>query len=92
MLRCFDHCSTWTFERTFCNNLSNSFQALKSYGVDVIEDAHLVTHGNIGTAAGCLAAVDLIGWAIEKMYDEKVREDVIASVLPVGQGQVCIYP
>jgi transcriptional regulator GlxA family with amidase domain len=67
------------------------FELLKSYGVDVIEDKHLVTHGNIGTAAGCLAAVDLIGWAIEKLYNEKIREDVIASVLPVGQGQVCIY-
>lgn len=69
-----------------------AFDALKSYGVEVIEDTHLVTHGNIGTAAGCLAAVDLIGWAIEKMYDATVREDVIASVLPIGQGQVCIYP
>lgn len=68
-----------------------AFEALRSFGVDVIEDKHLVTHGNIGTAAGCLAAVDLVGWAIEKLYDSKVREDVIASVLPVGEGQVCIY-
>jgi transcriptional regulator GlxA family with amidase domain len=68
-----------------------AFEALRSYGVDVVEDAHLVTHGNIGTAAGCLAAVDLVGWAVEKLYDKKVKEDVIASVLPIGQGQVCIY-
>lgn len=67
------------------------FEILKSYGVDVIEDKHLVTHGNIGTAAGCLAAVDLMGWAIEKLYDQKIKEDVIASVLPIGQGQVCMY-
>lgn len=67
-----------------------AFEALKSYGVEVIEDTHLVTHGNIGTAAGCLAAVDLMGWAIEKMYDKKVKEDIIASVLPIGQGQVCM--
>jgi len=67
------------------------FETLKGFGVDVIEDHHLVTHGNIGTAAGCLAAVDLVGWAIEKLYDEKMKEDVIASVLPVGQGQVCLY-
>jgi transcriptional regulator GlxA family with amidase domain len=69
-----------------------AFEALRNFGVEVVEDAHLVIHGNIATAAGCLAAIDLIGWAIEKMYDEKVREDVIASVLPIGQGQVCIYP
>lgn len=70
----------------------SAMEALRQYGVEVIEDAHLVTHGNIGTAAGCLAAVDLMGWAIEKMYDQQVKEDVIASILPVGQGQVCIYP
>jgi transcriptional regulator GlxA family with amidase domain len=68
-----------------------AFEALRKFGVTVVEDTHLVTHGNIGTAAGCLAAVDLIGWAIEKMYDKKIKQDVIASVLPIGQGQVCIY-
>lgn len=68
-----------------------AYKALRNYGVEVIEDSHLVTPGNIGTAAGCLAAVDLVSWAIEKMYDDKIREDIIASVLPVGQGQVCIY-
>ena len=67
------------------------YELLRSFDVEVLEDNHLVTHGNIGTAAGCLAAVDLISWAIEKLYNEKIREDVIASVLPVGQGQVCIY-
>ena len=69
----------------------STFELLREYGVDVIEDKHLVIHGNIATAAGCLAAVDLIGWAIEKLYDEKIREAVIASVLPIGQGQVCLY-
>lgn len=70
----------------------SAFEALRNYDVEIIPDVHLVTHGNIGTAAGCLAAIDLIGWAIEKMYNEKVKQDVIASVLPNGQGQVCIYP
>jgi transcriptional regulator GlxA family with amidase domain len=66
-------------------------EELRGFGIEVETAKHLVTHGNIGTAAGCLAAVDLMGWAIEKMYDQKVRQDVIASVLPVGQGQACIY-
>jgi transcriptional regulator GlxA family with amidase domain len=69
----------------------SAFSDLKSYGIDVLENKHLVTHGNIGTAAGCLAAVDLMGWAIEKLYDEKLSKDIIASVLPVGQGQECLY-
>jgi len=68
-----------------------AYPALRELDIEVIEDYHLVAHGNVATAAGCLAAVDLIGWAIEKLYDEKVKQDVIASVLPVGQGQVCIY-
>lgn len=66
-------------------------EELRGFGIEVETAKHLVTHGNIGTAAGCLAAVDLMGWAIEKMYDPKVRQDVIASVLPVGLGQACIY-
>ena len=69
----------------------SAVEELKGFGVEVETTKHLVTHGNIGTAAGCLAAVDLMGWAIEKLYGQTVRQDVIASVLPVGQGQVCIY-
>ncbi len=69
----------------------SAFEELENYGVDVIMDKHLVTHGNIATAAGCLAAIDLIGWTIEKLYDSKIKEDVVASILPIGQGQVCIY-
>ncbi len=66
-------------------------EALKAYGVQVLDDQHLVTQGNIGTAAGCLAAVDLVGWCLEKTLGKEVKEAVIASVQPVGQGQVCIY-
>jgi transcriptional regulator GlxA family with amidase domain len=64
---------------------------LRARGVEVETTKHLVTHGNIGTAAGCLAAVDLMAWAIEKLYGSTIRQDVISSILPVGQGQVCIY-
>lgn len=67
------------------------YKELRELGVDVLEDQHLVAHGNIATAAGCLAAVDLVGWAIEKLYDEKVKQDVVASVMPVGHGMACIY-
>lgn len=69
----------------------SAFEELKNYSVEVIENKHLVTHGNIGTAAGCLAAIDLMGWAIEKLYNEKISKDVVASLLPIGKGQVCIY-
>jgi len=68
-----------------------AFEELKSMGVTVVEENHLVIHENIATAAGCLAAIDLIGWCLAKTMGEKVKEEVIASVLPVGQGQICIY-
>jgi transcriptional regulator GlxA family with amidase domain len=69
----------------------SAMDALREMGVDVLDDMHLVTHGNIGTAAGCLAAVDLVAWCLEKVYDAEMKDAVIASVQPVGQGQVCIY-
>lgn len=68
-----------------------AYKALAEMGVEVVEDQHLVVHGNIATAAGCLAAVDLMGWAIEKLFGPVVSGDVLASVMPVGQGQVCMY-
>lgn len=68
-----------------------AFEALKEMGISVVEDDHLVAHGNIATAAGCLAAVDLMAWAVEKLYDEETAQAVIASVKPVGQGMKCIY-
>lgn len=65
-------------------------ELLQSYGVEVVQQP-LVIHGNIATAAGCLAAIDLVGWIIEKKLGAAVREDVIASIQPVGAGLACIY-
>lgn len=63
---------------------------LQSFGIE-IEEKPLVAHGNIATAAGCLAAVELTGWAIEQVWNRDIREDVLASILPVGEGLKCIY-
>lgn len=68
-----------------------AFEALRALGIEVLEDRHLVVHGNVATAAGCLAAIDLVQWAVGRLYDENTGKEVIASVLPVGQGQVCMY-
>lgn len=67
-----------------------AIEELKSFGVE-IENKPLVTHGNVATAAGCLAAIDLVGWAVEKIWGQEVKEDVVASVQPVGKGLECIY-
>lgn len=68
----------------------SAIDELRSFGIEVV-DRSLVTHGNIATAAGCLAAIDLVGWMIEKELGSEVKDDVIASIQPVGQGLQCIY-
>jgi transcriptional regulator GlxA family with amidase domain len=67
-----------------------AIEALKSYGIQV-ENRDLVVHGNIATAAGCLAAIDLVGYCIEKLMGAETKERVLASVQPVGKGMECIY-
>jgi transcriptional regulator GlxA family with amidase domain len=62
-----------------------AFNELRELGIEVVEDYHLVTHKNIATAAGCLAAVDLISWAVTKLYDQSVSEFIVNSVKPVGE-------
>ncbi len=64
---------------------------LREMNVQVLEDQHLVVEGNVATAAGCLAAIDLVSWMLDETIGTELREKVIASVLPVGQGQACIY-
>jgi transcriptional regulator GlxA family with amidase domain len=65
-------------------------EELKSMGVTV-EDKALVVHGNVATAAGCLAALDLVGWIVGRLLGEVAKEEILASVQPVGKGLVCIY-
>ena len=68
-----------------------AFEALEELGIRVERDSHLVIHGNIATAAGCLAALDLVEWSLGKMTNNETASAVLASVQPIGQGQVCIY-
>lgn len=59
--------------------------ALAGMGVEVIEQG-FVREGNVATAAGCLAGVELAGWIIEELAGEAQREMVLRSVQPVGRG------
>lgn len=79
------------FDGLSATTYPTAMETLRGMGVEVLDDMHLVTHGNIATAAGCLAAVDLVGWSLERLYDEDMKNSVIASVQKIGQGQVCIY-
>jgi transcriptional regulator GlxA family with amidase domain len=67
-----------------------AIETLKSFGVE-FADKPLVIHNNIATAAGCLAAVDLVGFIIEKLEGVELKNQVLASVQPIGQGLECIY-
>lgn len=63
---------------------------LQAFGIEVVERP-LVAHGNVATAAGCLAAIDLVGWILGKTHGVEMKEEILASVQPVGQGLECIY-
>jgi transcriptional regulator GlxA family with amidase domain len=67
-----------------------AIEELRSFGVEY-EEKDLVVHGNVATAAGCLAAIDLVGWIIEKRWNKEFRDEVLSSVLPVSKGLECIY-
>ena len=67
-----------------------AIETLRSFGVE-FEEKDLVIHENIATAAGCLAAIDLVGWIIAKTWSNEIRDEVLASVRPVGKGLECIY-
>jgi len=58
---------------------------LEAFGVTVVEEP-LVANGNVATAAGCLAAQDLVGWVIERLLGPARRDLVLRSIQPVGRG------
>ena len=60
-------------------------ERLAGMGVRVVEEP-FVREGNVATAAGCLAALDLAGWMIEELAGTEQREMVLRSVQPVGRG------
>src|SRR6185369_9702119 len=60
-------------------------ELLASTGVRVVEKP-FVREGNVATAAGCLAAQYLAGWVIEEKFGAAKREEVLRSIMPVGEG------
>lgn len=54
----------------------------------IVLDQPLVCHDNIATAGGCLSAVYLVGWLIEKLFGKEKRKETVKEILPVGQQQM----
>ena len=56
---------------------------LEAMGVRV-EDRALVVHGNVATAGGCLASLDLCAWMVGRLLSLDAAARVRASFEPIG--------
>ena len=61
--------------------------ALAACGMQVV-DRPLVCRGNVVTAGGCLSALYLTGWIVERLLGQRARVDVLRELLPAGQREV----
>ncbi|MBN3785935.1 DJ-1/PfpI family protein [Burkholderia sp. Ac-20353] len=61
--------------------------ALRAAGVEP-DDRPFVSHGNVATAGGCLAATYLVGWCVERLFGAEKRWQTLRPVLPAGQYDV----
>lgn len=57
---------------------------LEALGIETI-DKPLVCHGNVATAGGCLAAIYLVGWFVERIYNTEKRRETLKAIIPTGQ-------
>lgn len=60
---------------------------LQRLGIDTI-DKPLVCNGNVATAGGCLSAIYLIGWVVERLYSPEKRRDTLKEIIPAGQNNI----
>lgn len=65
----------------------DAWPVLQSLALDPVKQP-LVCHNQVATAGGCLAAVYLVGWLIENLFDASKREQTLAPVLPTGQHEI----
>jgi len=60
---------------------------LQALGVATI-DKPLVCNGNVATAGGCLSAIYLVGWFVERLYNAEKRRQTLKAIIPVGQSDI----
>ncbi|WP_454695766.1 DJ-1/PfpI family protein [Achromobacter aegrifaciens] len=60
---------------------------LQALGLEPV-DQPLVCEGSIATAGGCLAAIYLVGWMVESLFDIEKRRATLQPVLPAGQQEL----
>jgi transcriptional regulator GlxA family with amidase domain len=49
-------------------------------------DEPFVCDGNVATAAGCLAAQQLVGWTVERLSSQHERDRIVGSIQPLGSA------
>lgn len=63
---------------------------LEEIGIEVVHE-DIVVNGNVATAAGCLAAINMIQWMITERIGQQASDFVINAIQPVTKGLVCSY-
>lgn len=58
--------------------------ALQAEGVE-LDDRPFASRGNVATAGGCLAALYLVGWVVERLFGTQKSLEALRPVLPAGQ-------
>lgn len=59
-------------------------ERLQALGIETV-DLPLVCKENIATAGGCLSAVYLVGWIVERLYNIEKRRETLKPIIPTGQ-------
>ncbi len=59
--------------------------ALRAAGVEV-DHRPFMSIGNVATAGGCLAALYLVGWMVERLFGPDKSQDTLRPLLPAGQA------
>lgn len=60
---------------------------LQALGVETV-DKPLVCNGNVATAGGCLSAIYLVGWFVERLYNTEKRRETLREIIPAGQNDI----
>ena len=58
---------------------------LQRFGVRGVDEP-FVCDGNVATAAGGLAAQQLVGWAVERLSSQRERERILGSIQPLASS------
>ena len=65
---------------------SEDRDALERFAARAVDEP-FVSDGNLATAAGCLAAQQLVGWTVERLRGKRERDRIFESIQPLGSAR-----